>query len=155
MVTGVIEMNIEIRPATLADVPTLANWNKQLIEDEGSRNPMNIMELNNRMIGLLRSDWRAVMINVDGEEAGYMLYKEGRDDYFPDQPTVYVRQFFIRREKRSKGLGEASFNLISEKHFPKGSELSLEVLESNPRGNKFWEKIGFRVYCTTMKRKDM
>ena len=130
-------MNIETRIATLADVDTLANWNKQLIEDEGSRNPMNLQQLNDGMTGFLKSDWRAVILSVDGEEAGYILYKEGRDDYFPDQPTVYVRQFFIRRDRRSKGLGEASFNIITEKHFPKGSDLSLEVLESNPRGRRF------------------
>lgn len=145
-------MKIETRLATLADIETLANWNKQLIEDEGSRNPMNIRQLSERMTGFLKNDWRAVILSVEGEETGYILYKEGRDDYFPDQATVYVRQFFIRRDKRSKGLGEASFNLIAEKHFPKGSELSLEVLESNPRGHRFWEKIGFQNYCTTMKR---
>ena len=147
-------MKINTRPATIADINTLSNWNKQLIEDEGSRNPMNLQQINERMIGFLKSDWRVVIISVDGDETGYTLYKEGRDDYFPDQPTVYVRQFFIRRDKRSKGLGEASFNLIAEKHFPKGSDISLEVLESNPRGRRFWEKIGFQTYCTTLKRKD-
>ena len=106
------------------------------------------------MTGLLKSDWHAVIIAVEDEETGYMLYEEGRDDYFPDQSTVYVRQFLIRLDKRGKGLGGASFNLIAEKHFPKGSDLSLEVLESNPRGCRFWEKIGFQIYCTTMKRKD-
>jgi ribosomal protein S18 acetylase RimI-like enzyme len=51
-------------------------------------------------------------------------------------------------------LGEVSFNIIAEKYFPEGSDLSLEVLESNSRGRRFWEKIGFQTYCTTMKRKD-
>ena len=151
---GVDEMNIETRPATLGDVDTLAAWNKQLIEDEGSRNPMNLQQLRDRMTGLLNGEWRAVILSVDGEETGYMLYKEGRDDYSPNQPTVYIRQFFIHRSKRSRGIGETAFNLIAKKHFPKGSELSLEVLESNPRGRGFWEKIGFQTYCTTLKRKD-
>ena len=147
-------MKIETRFATLADVETLANWNKQLIEDEGSRNPMGIQQISERMTGFLKKDWRAVILSVDGEDTGYMLYKESVDDYFPDQPTVYIRQFFIHRDHRSQGFGEASFNFIAEKYFPKGSELSLEVLESNPRGHMFWEKIGFQNYCTTMKRKD-
>jgi hypothetical protein len=84
-------MNIETRPATLQDVNTLASWNKQLIEDEGSRNPMNLQQLRTRMTGFLKSDWRAIILFINGEEAGYMLYKEGKDDYFPDQPTIYIR----------------------------------------------------------------
>jgi len=84
-------MKIETRFATLADIETLANWNKQLVEDEGSRNPMSIRQLSERVTGFLKKDWRAVILSVDGEETGYMLYKEGVDDYFPNQPTVYVR----------------------------------------------------------------
>jgi GNAT superfamily N-acetyltransferase len=106
------------------------------------------------MTGFLKGDWLAAIISVDGEEVGYILYKDGRDDYFPDQATVYIRQFFISRNKHGNGLGETSFNIIAEKYFPAGSDLSLEVLESNPHGRRFWEKIGFQTYCTTMKRKD-
>jgi GNAT superfamily N-acetyltransferase len=148
------KMKITTRQATLGDVDTLAKWNKQLIEDEQSRNPMNIQQLKERMTGFLKGDYRAIILSVDGEQTGYMLYKEGHDDYFPDQPTVYVRQFFIDRSKRSKGIGQATFNLIAEKYFPKGSELSLDVLDANPRGRGFWEKIGFKPYYIAMKRKD-
>jgi GNAT superfamily N-acetyltransferase len=148
-------MKIDTRPATLADVDILADWNKQLIVDEGSRNPMNLQQLKDRMIGLLNGDWSVVIVSVNHEEIGYMLYKRGKDDYFPEQSTVYVRQFFIHRNTRSRGIGETAFNFIVEKHFPKGSDISLEVLESNPRGRRFWEKIGFLTYCTTMKRKLM
>jgi GNAT superfamily N-acetyltransferase len=146
-------MNIETRPATLQDVSTLASWNKQLIEDERSRNPMNLQQLRSRMMGFLKSDWRAIILFIGGEEAGYMLYKEGGDDYFPEQPTIYIRQFFIERNKRGKGIGESAFKLIVEKYFPESSELSLDVLESNPRGRRFWEKIGFKPYYTTLKMK--
>jgi GNAT superfamily N-acetyltransferase len=148
------KMKITTRQATLGDIDTLAKWNKQLIEDEQSRNPMNLQQLRERMTGFLKGDYRAVILSVDGEQTGYMLYKEGYDDYFPDQPTVYVRQFFIDRSKRSKGIGEAAFNHIAEKHLPKKAELSLDVLDANPRGRLFWEKIGFKPYYTTMKRKD-
>ena len=146
-------MNIETRLATLRDVDLLAVWNKELIDDEKSRNPMNLQQLRERMTGFLKTDWRAVILSVDGEEAGYILFKESRDDYFPKQPTVYIRQYFIDRNKRGKGIGETTFNLIARKHFPEDSDLSLEVLETNPRGYHFWAKIGFKPYCMTMKRK--
>ena len=38
-------MPLLIRPATKSDLPILAQMNRRLIEDEGSRNPMSIAEL--------------------------------------------------------------------------------------------------------------
>ena len=41
--------------ATTADLPLLAKLNKQLIEDEGHRNPMTVAELETRMRNWLES----------------------------------------------------------------------------------------------------
>jgi hypothetical protein len=35
--------------ATIADIPLLAEWNHQLIRDEGHRNPMGVAKLAERM----------------------------------------------------------------------------------------------------------
>ncbi len=145
-------MKIKTRAATLDDSNILAAWNKQLIEDEGSTNPMSIDQLVERMMGFLKGDYRAVIISDDGTDIGYILYKDEKNEYFPDRRSVYVRQYFIDRTVRSKGIGEAAFNLAADKHL-KGAELNLDVLEVNPRGRRFWEKIGFKPNYTNMKRK--
>lgn len=145
-------MKIETRQATPKDVDKLAVWNKQLIEDEGSTNPMSVEQLADRMAGFLGGEYRAVIISVDGAETGYMLYKDVRDEYFPGRRSVYVRQYFIDRRARSKGIGEAAFNIVAEKYLTE-AELNLDVLEVNPRGRRFWEKIGFKPNYTNMKRK--
>lgn len=54
---------LSCRQAITEDVPLLARMNQQLIEDEASRNPMSLSELENRMSNWLESDWLAVVIN--------------------------------------------------------------------------------------------
>ena len=87
-------MEIAFRDATLEDIPTLAKMNRQLIEAEQSRNPMSLDELEERMRGFLRPKtqsphgWSVVLILVDGQVAGYTVYRLGRDEYNASQPEV-------------------------------------------------------------------
>lgn len=144
-------MDFLIREAGTSDVKSLAYMNKHLIEDEGSRNPMNLGQLEERMKTILK-EWIVLLVNDGSEDLGYMVYKVNRDEYFPDQKELYIRQYFIKREHRSKGIGEQAFEAIAEKYFPEDAILSLDVLECNPKGRKFWEKIGFKPHQTLMKR---
>jgi ribosomal protein S18 acetylase RimI-like enzyme len=141
-----------LRPATMADVPELARMNRQLIEDEGSRNPMSPAELENRMRQWLQADWQAVLIYADELLAGYALFRVRPDDYFPQQSDVYVRQFFIQREWRRHGIGRSAFEQLVNSYFPPDASLTLEVLSNNPVAQRFWQQLGFQAYCITMKR---
>jgi hypothetical protein len=46
------------------DLPLLAEWNRQLIQDEGHRNPMTVAELQARMQGWLAGEYRAVVFEL-------------------------------------------------------------------------------------------
>jgi RimJ/RimL family protein N-acetyltransferase len=142
---------LECRPATLLDVPLLAAMNQQLIQDEGSRNPMTLAELEERMREWLASNWQAVVVEIDSEAVGYLLFQFRSDEYLPSDTTVYVRQFFIGRNCRSRGIGRQAFNLIRERFFPRVSSVVLDVLEVNSQARRFWMSLGFKPYCTTMK----
>jgi len=50
-------MSLAVRVAGSDDVRLLAQMNKRLIEDEGSRNPMSTPELEQRMRGWLDHGW--------------------------------------------------------------------------------------------------
>lgn len=163
-------MRFGLRPASRVDLPHLAQMNQRLIQDEGSRNPMNVAQLEARLHGWLDSGaWTVDVIETeDGrgtteeEELrttphalriiGYAVYQQRADDYDPSQPVVYVRQFYIERERRGQGLGRRAFAQLAEERFPPGATLVLEVLATNPRGRRFWESLGFHEYCTTLKR---
>ena len=143
-------MPLLIRSAGEADLPLLAQMNKRLIEDEGSRNPMSIDQLAERMRGWLLSDWEMRLFATNVGVVGYAVYQARRDEYFPDQTIVYLRQFYIERELRGRGLGTAACRALVAEHFPAGCRIVIDVLASNPRGYAFWRHVGFEPYSTTM-----
>jgi GNAT superfamily N-acetyltransferase len=143
-------MPLVVRLADEADLPLLAQMNKRLIEDEGSRNPMSIDQLAERMRGWLRGVWEVRLLETDEGVAGYAVYQTRHDEYFPDQTIVYLRQFYVEREMRGRGLGTAAFRALAAEHFPPGSTIVIDVLASNPGGHEFWRHVGFQPYCTTM-----
>lgn len=145
-------MSITMRPAAAEDAPALAAMNRQLIVDEGSRNPMTLAELEQRMRRLLADGWEALVFEDAAGIAAYALYRVRRDEYFPERPEVYIRQFFVMPDRRGRGVGRAAFELMAGERLPAGARLVIDVLESNPGGRRFWERVGFAPYCSTLAR---
>jgi ribosomal protein S18 acetylase RimI-like enzyme len=144
-------MNIQLCAATLADCDLLAGMNRDLIVDEGSRNPMSQMELSERMRRWLKEGWTAVLILVNKAVVGYMLFQERRDEYNPEHIEIYIRQYFVKRMFRGKGIGQAAFTLIQAEYFPAGATLALDVLATNPGARRFWERLGFQSYAENLR----
>jgi GNAT superfamily N-acetyltransferase len=145
-------MPILIRNAHRDDLPELARMNQALIEDEGSRNPMTLSQLQHRMEGWLQGDW-TIRIFVDAistQTVGYAVFQNRPDDYFPEQSIVTLRQMFIDRPFRGQGTGQQAVEQLREACFPPNSTVVIDVLSTNPRGRRFWDKLGFQPYCTTM-----
>ena len=143
-------MAVYLREAAEADLPLLARMNKCLIEDEGSRNPMSVAELQQRMGGWLRSDWRADLFVENETVVGYAVYQLRQDEYFPNNSMVYLRQMYIDRDQRSRKLGRLALQALAQTRFPADCIVAIEVLATNLRGAKFWSQVGFQSYCTTM-----
>ncbi len=143
-------LTVTLRKATEADLPLLARMNRHLIVDEGSPNPMNVQQLEDRMRGWFFSDWHIDLICHDQDVVGYALYQFRKNQYFPDQEEVYLRQYFIKREYRRQGFGQAGIRLLLETRFKPGQTVILDVLERNTAGKQFWRKVGFAPYTTTM-----
>ena len=145
-----LDVTVSIRPAAETDLPALARMNKRLIDDEGSRNPMPVEALQARMQAWLSADWRIDLFLHEAAVAGYAVYQLRPDEYAPDQVQVYLRQFYIERDRRGRGLGALAFQALIGSRFPPGSRVVIEALASNPRGHHFWSKLGFQSYATTM-----
>lgn len=145
-------MTLIVRRATINDIGYLAEMNKQLIEDEKSRNPMNVQQLQVRMQTWIDSDWSAVMIYKNDDLIGYLLYQQRRDEFEPMERVIYIRQFFVQRASRRRGFGRQAFDLIVSEYFPSDARIMLDVLASNPEALRFWEELGFATYATTLHR---
>ena len=143
---------LSIRPAPAIDVALLAEMNKRLIEDEQSRNPLSVGELRQRMQRWLMGDWNVDILMVDNMVVGYAVYQLRRDEYEPEQPVVYLRQFYIEREQRGRALGRTGFEALVRDRFPADSTVVIDVLSNNLSAYQFWTKMGFVDYCITMKQ---
>lgn len=126
--------------------------NRELIADEHSPNTMSDDQLEARMRDWLAGTWKAVLFIDETTIIGYTLFQERVDEIRVDLPNVYVRQFFIKPEYRRRGIGQATFDQLVSAWFPAGATISLDVLETNPGSQHFWERLGFRTYRTTLRR---
>ena len=133
---------MDIRKCILDDVPQLAFFNKQLIEDEKSNNPMSIKELEERMTGFLNTEYDAYFFLVDETVVGYALVKN-------TCTPLYLRQFLIAREYRQKHYGTEAFHLLLE--YLDVDRMDIEVLPWNERGMCFWESCGFKEISRYMR----
>jgi GNAT superfamily N-acetyltransferase len=125
------------------DLDLLADWNHQLIRDEDHRNPMTIPELRERMRRWLDGMYETVVFEIDGEPVAYALYCQNPDD-------VYLRHFFVRRDRRRQGIGRAAFGLLRDRIWPRDRRLLVEALTANAPALAFWRAMGYRDYCLTL-----
>lgn len=135
-------MRIQFRHATERDLDLLAEWNHQLIADEGHRNPMGISEIRHRMGGWIAGEYTAVVFfeNVD---LAYALFAEGDSE-------IHLRQFFVRRDRRRKGIGRAAVEILFNRVWPKSKRLTVDVLAKNKAGVAFWRSVGYHDYCLSL-----
>jgi predicted acetyltransferase len=134
---------MEYRFAGESDLDLLAGWNHQLIRDEGHRNPMTVSELEQRMRGWLATEYRAVIFAGGGEPLAYALYRESPEE-------VYLRQFFVRRDRRRMGVGRQAMALLRREIWPPGKRLTVEVLCRNEAGLAFWRAVGYCDYSLAL-----
>jgi hypothetical protein len=130
------------RQASDADLGLLAEWNHQLIRDEGHRNPMTVGQLEARMRDWLMGEYRAVLF-TESAPVGYALYKLSED-------AIYLRQLFIDRGRRREGLGRAAFAILRQEIWPPRIRLTVDVLCRNHAAVAFWRHVGCRDYCLTL-----
>jgi C_GCAxxG_C_C family probable redox protein len=134
---------MEHRPATDHDLDLLAQWNHQLICDEGHRNQMAMPELRERMRTWLSGEYEAVIFLVDGEPAAYALYRDEGED-------VYLRQLFVASDRRRQGIGREAVETLRSQVWPAARRLTVDVLTANTAGLSFWRAVGYRDYCLTL-----
>jgi predicted acetyltransferase len=117
--------------------------NKQLIDDEGHRNPMSIAELERRAADWLSGVYTAVLFISGGEPCGYALFRQEPDH-------IYLRQFFVCRDHRRRGVGRAAIAWLRANPWAGVSRIRLDVLVGNQVAIAFWRSLGFHDYCLTL-----
>src|SRR5882724_10240086 len=127
------------RHATVDDCALLAELNHQLIRDEGHRNKMTVPELEKRMKGWLAAEYASVIFEEKGEVVAYALYREEPDE-------LYLRQLFVARNRRRRGIGRAALEILRSQIWPKYKRLTVSVLVQNTAAVAFWRAVGYQDY---------
>jgi 8-oxo-dGTP diphosphatase len=134
--------DLKLHICASADVPELAELNRQLLRDERSNKKLTLPELEARMAGWLNEGELAVMFkNSEGATVGYALART-------KQSPVYLHHFFICREYRRQGLGKTAFKLLTD--YIGDDRIELEVLPWNDGALRFWQSLGFRTNSLNM-----
>ena len=130
--------------ATVTESRLLAEMNFRLLEDEAHRaRGMSVADLDVRMAGWLRSgEYQAILFQTDSPVA-YALFRH-------DGNEIFLRQFFVERERRRQGIGRAAFGILRESVWAPSSRVTLEVLSHNVAAKAFWQAVGFRDYAVGM-----
>ena len=133
------------RIATQADVPLLAELNYQLIRDEGHRNLMTIPQLAERMGTWIESEYTAIIFEEENEAVAYGLYRNSSDG-------IYLRQLFVQRDHRRRGIGRRAIHLLFNEIWAKDKRTTVEVLSHNAIALSFWRAVGFSDYSITLEK---
>jgi GNAT superfamily N-acetyltransferase len=135
-------MKIAWRYASDADLSLLAEWNHQLIHDEGHRNPMTAERLAERMKAWLKGEYQAVIFS-DGDPVAYALFKK-------EAQLIYLRQLFVRRDRRRCGIGREVLTILRQEMWPSNVRVTVDVLCRNVGAIAFWRSIGYQDYSLTL-----
>ena len=129
---------LTFRVAAAADLPQLASWNRQLIEDEGHDNTMSLEELVVRMRNWLTAEYQALIFEDPAAPVpvAYALLR--------DTPEwVHLRQFFVARDRRRRGIGARAVALLRDSVFPPDKPVIVEAMAWNQPALSFWRAMGF------------
>jgi ribosomal protein S18 acetylase RimI-like enzyme len=138
---------MNFHPAEKSDWPLLARWNHRMIRDQRHRNPMNPAQLKRRMAQWLRTkEYEALLFEENQVPMGYVLFRKERH-------LIHIRQFFIDRPYRGKGLGQRAMKLLFARVWPRKNRIVLEVLIHNDRAIRFWRSMGFKDYALTLEKR--
>ena len=129
---------LRFRAATAADLPQLALWNQQLIEDEAHDNTMSLEELVARMRTWLTSEYQALVFEdpATPTPAAYALFR-----LTPE--WIHLRQFFVARDRRRRGIGARAVALLRAEIFPPDKSVIVEAMAWNHGALSFWRAVGF------------
>ena len=133
---------MEVIECSLNDVPELAIMNQMLMEDEKADKSLDLRQLQERMSGFMKSDYKAFLFSFENKNVGYALCDV-------EKTPIYLRQFFVCREERRKGHGKQAFQALL--HCLNIDTIDIDVYVWNESGAAFWESLGFEKRCYNMR----
>lgn len=134
---------MQIRAATLADVPTLVALIKSLADYEQLSHEVtgNPADLERCLFGD-RPYAEAVIAEVEGDPAGMALYFYNFSTFLM-QPGLYLEDLFVLPAYRRRGIGQALLVHLGKLALAKGcGRFEWSVLDWNTPAIEFYRRMG-------------
>lgn len=132
---------MQYRIATIDDLSLLTEMNQKLVQDERHRHRFwSMSKLKERMSGFLTGKYQGVIFEDNGRVVAYALFCDNGDH-------IYLRQFFVSRERRREGIGRKAVEILREHFWPKDKRITVGVLSHNKVGYSFWKSVGFKDHA--------
>ena len=148
--------NLLFRDAVLADLPTLKEFEQEIIKAERPFDPtirvdpVNYYDL---MDYVKRDDVKVVVAEVQGNlvASGYALTKKARH-YLDHEDYAYLGYMYTKPEFRGKGIIQELIKNLKAWALEQGlNEVRLTVYQENVPAIKAYEKSGFKSHLNEMR----
>ncbi len=136
-------MTLTIRPATLADLPLIAQLIRDLAEYERLAHEVRFdpAVLGEKLFGA-RPYAEVVIGELNGTAQGFALFFHNFST-FEGRPGIYLEDLFVRPEARGSGLGKALLAHLAALAVERDcARLEWSVLDWNEPAIGFYRKLG-------------
>ncbi len=133
---------LTLRQAGEEDTQLIREMLQRLAESEGMESHLSATEELLRDSLFEKGAAEAVIAEYEGEPAGLAIYFQSYSG-FTGMANIYLEDFVIRDEYRSRGFGRAVMKHLARLVKERGcGRLEWAVLNDNTRGIAFYESIG-------------
>lgn len=136
------ETNLNIREASLKDVPLILKFIKELsVYEKMSKEVVATEETIRDTLFGDKPYARVLIAEIEGNPAGYALYFFNYSTFI-GRPGLYIEDVYVSEEYRGRGIGTALFKkcaMIAKEH--KCERMEWVVLDWNP-ARKFYDQMG-------------
>lgn len=95
-----------------------------------------------------------VLITYKDKPVGFVIYS-----VFPEALTrhdVFIEEFYVRHDKRRKGIGKAFVKLMIKAAEYQNMDISLSILDKNETAKRFWDRtFGMNGYMECFIRQNI
>ncbi|HUB27605.1 MAG TPA: GNAT family N-acetyltransferase [Tepidisphaeraceae bacterium] len=134
---------VHIRPATISDVPAIANFIRKLAEYEKLSHAVNVTDdlLRQHLFGA-KPAAEVLMAELDGREIGYALFFQTYST-FVGRPGIWLEDLFVLPQYRGKGAGKALLTAVARIAAQRNcGRLEWSVLDWNSPAIEFYKSVG-------------
>jgi GNAT superfamily N-acetyltransferase len=135
--------SLTLRPATLADIPTIFQLIQALAEYEKLSHAVtgSIQQLQEHLFGP-RPYAEAILAKWEQHPVGFALFFHTYSTFLT-QPSLYLEDIFVLPDYRRQGIGEALIRSLAQTAVERGcGRLEWSVLDWNAPAIAFYDKLG-------------